>query len=135
MEPDYITVQHILIGFQGSVTNKRITRTKEEAQKLAEGILQRAKEGEDFDSLVEAYTDESYPGIFKIANTSVMPIKTKDMHAREEMVRAFGDVSFSLEVGEIGMAAYHPTRSPYGWHIIKRLEFSSDQTGYHPHQH
>jgi hypothetical protein len=122
MEPDYVTVQHILIGYEGSVSSKRITRTKEEAKKLAEVILQRALQGEDFGSLVEAYTDDSYPGIYSIANTSVLPEPAKNIYAREKMVPGFGDVSFSLKVGEIGMAAYDPVRSPYGWHIIKRQE-------------
>ena len=41
-EPEHIKVQHILIGFQGSVRGKDITRTKEEAKKLAYKILNRA---------------------------------------------------------------------------------------------
>ncbi len=32
------------------------------------------------------------------------------------------DVSFSLNVNEIGMATYDPAASKYGWHIIKRLK-------------
>jgi parvulin-like peptidyl-prolyl isomerase len=38
------------------------------------------------------------------------------------MVKAFGDVSFSLEGDEVGMAAYDPVESRYGWHVIKRLD-------------
>jgi parvulin-like peptidyl-prolyl isomerase len=38
------------------------------------------------------------------------------------MVPAFGDVGFALPPGQIGMAEYDPVKSPYGWHIIKRLE-------------
>jgi parvulin-like peptidyl-prolyl isomerase len=41
---------------------------------------------------------------------------------RSGMVRAFGDVAFGLAVGEVGMANYSAGGSPYGWHIIKRLE-------------
>jgi parvulin-like peptidyl-prolyl isomerase len=130
LQPDYVTVQHILIGFEGSVTKKHITRTKEQSKQLAEGILLRAKEGEDFNSLVETYTDDRYPGIYSIANTGVLPDLSQGIHPREKMVRAFGDVSFSLQVGEIGMAPYDPLHSPYGWHIIKRLEFSP---GSHEH--
>ena len=44
-----------------------------------------------------------------------------DATPRSGMVRGFGDVAFSLEVGEIGMAKYSVGSSPYGWHIIKRL--------------
>jgi parvulin-like peptidyl-prolyl isomerase len=38
------------------------------------------------------------------------------------MVPAFGDAGFPLKVGEIGMADFDPQKSPYGWHIVKRLE-------------
>ena len=38
------------------------------------------------------------------------------------MVAAFGDVAFELEVGEVGLAKYHAGNSPYGWHVILRLE-------------
>jgi hypothetical protein len=41
---------------------------------------------------------------------------------RTRMVQGFGDVSFSLKVGEIGMAEYDPQKSPFGWHIVKRLK-------------
>ncbi|HEX9792885.1 MAG TPA: peptidylprolyl isomerase [Planctomycetota bacterium] len=40
---------------------------------------------------------------------------------RAEMAPSFGDVGFSLKVGEIGMAEYDPRQSQFGWHIIKRI--------------
>jgi len=42
-------------------------------------------------------------------------------HPRAAMVPAFGDVGFSLAEGEIGMAEFDEEKSPFGWHIIKRL--------------
>jgi len=133
-EPDYVVVQHILIAFQGSITQKRVTRTREQAEVMAFGILQRAQEGEDFDSLVKSYSDAEYPGIYKIANTGILPAITKEEHARMKMVRSFGNVSFSLKVGEIGMAKYEPIDCPYGWHIIKRLDDATKVPGHHDHQ-
>src|SRR6266853_1848117 len=50
--PAHIEVQHVLIGFSGSVPGKNITRTKEEAMKLAHEILDKARKGANFDSLV-----------------------------------------------------------------------------------
>lgn len=41
---------------------------------------------------------------------------------RGRMVPAFCDVAFSLDVGEVGLAEYDAERSPFGWHVIKRLE-------------
>ena len=119
-ESEHITIQHVLVGFKGSVPGKGITRTQEEAKTLAEDILARAKKGESFDELVKKYTDDSAPGIYKMANTGVTPADGE--YARNRMVPAFGDAGFPLKVGEIGMAPYDATKSPYGWHIVKRLK-------------
>ena len=121
-EPDYVVVQHILIGFNGSIPGKNITRNQEEAEQLADSVFERAKNGEDFDELVEQYTDDSAPGIYKMANFGVEANVAQQIYARAQMVKAFGDVGFSLDVGEIGMAEYDPQTSRYGWHIIKRIE-------------
>ena len=120
-EPDHITIQHVLIGFTGSVPGKNITRTQDEAKKLADDILARAKKGENFDELVKNHTDDSAPGIYRMANTGVAPAAEGE-YARNRMVPAFGDAGFPLKVGEIGMAPYDSTKSPYGWHIVKRLK-------------
>lgn len=119
-EADHIKVQHILIGFQGSVPGKGITRSKEEAQKLAQEILERAKKGEEFAALVKEYTDDAYPGIYGMSNKGVPPGQGE--YPRDRMVPAFGDTGFPLEVGGIGIADFDPQKSPYGWHIVKRIE-------------
>lgn len=41
---------------------------------------------------------------------------------RSQMVRGFGDVAYRLRVGEIGVAPWDATASPFGWHIIKRVQ-------------
>jgi len=121
-EPNFVTVQHILVGFKGSIPGKPITRTKAEAQERAEEILAKAKAGEDFDALVKEYTDDSHPGIYKLANHGMPANPQEKVYARGGMVPAFGDVGFKLDVGEIGLAAYDLTTSPYGWHLIKRID-------------
>lgn len=121
-EPERVTVQHILIAFKGSLPDPKVTRSKEEAEKIALQIFERARAGEDFAAMVKMYTNDSYPGIYKMTNKGVMPDKSKQEYSRTGMVRAFGDVGFSLEVGGVGLAVYDPATSKYGWHIIKRLE-------------
>src|SRR5205814_79055 len=54
-QPAHVIVQHVLIGFEGSVPGKNITRTKEAARALAAEVYARAKKGEDFDALVKQY--------------------------------------------------------------------------------
>ena len=122
IEPDRITVQHILISFKGSIPKPSVTRTQEEAESLAHEIFERAKKGEDFDALVKEYTDDQHPGIYKMANVDIPPDQTREEYSRTRMVKAFGDVSFSLPIGGIGLAVFDPETSKYGWHIIKRLE-------------
>ncbi|MGI9516299.1 MAG: peptidylprolyl isomerase [Pirellulaceae bacterium] len=125
-QPSHITVQHILIGFDGSVPGKNISRNQDEARQLAGEILSQARSGENFKKLVEQNTDDSAPGIYHMANFGAQ----SDMYAaddadkvfpRDGMVPAFGDTGFPLEVGEIGMSEYHAQKSPFGWHIVKRL--------------
>jgi len=121
-EPDVVVVQHILIGFKKTVRGKEIDRTKKEARTLAEELLERSKSLDDneFDALVEEYTDDRYPGIYRLTNRGV-PLQSKS-YTRDDMVGNFGRVAFRLEVGEVGMATYHPGNSPFGWHIIRRIE-------------
>jgi len=117
--PAHVEVQHILIGFAGSVPGKSITRTKEEAEKLAHEILDKARKGANFDSLVAKYTDDSPPGIYKMAGAGVPPQIGE--FGRGQMVPAFGNVGFAISPGNIDIAEYDPSSSPFGWHIIKRL--------------
>lgn len=119
-EPERVKVQHILVGFTNSVRGKKISRDQAEARYLAYQLLERAEKGEDFGDLVREYTDDSYPGIYALANKGVTPARGE--YSRKNMVAAFGDLAFSLEVGEIGIADYSSESSPFGWHIVKRLE-------------
>ena len=122
-EPARMTVQHILISFGGAIPSKpELTRTLPEAETLAKEILERAKKGEEFDALVKEYSDDTYPCIYSLHNIDVTPDASIKEYPRAGMVKAFGDVSFSLDVGEIGMTGYDVETSPYGWHIIKRLK-------------
>ena len=50
------------------------------------------------------------------------PDPSQNIYPRDEMVAAFGDVGFPMQVGEIGMAEYDEEKSKYGWHIIKRVD-------------
>jgi hypothetical protein len=119
-EPDRVIVQHILIGFKKSVPGKTLDRTKQQAKALAIDLLRRAQEGEDFDALVKEFTDDRYPGKILLTNTDAPRVPDGTM--RSQVVPRFGDVAFRLKVGEVGLANYHAALSPYGWHVIKRLE-------------
>ncbi len=119
-EPEHIQVQHILIGFAGSVPGKPIRRSQEEARVLAYELLKQAQSGADFDELVRKNTDDSPPGIYGMSNLGVTAVRGE--YPRNQMVGAFGNVGFVLNAGEVGIADHDPKSSPYGWHVIKRLK-------------
>ncbi|NIM89824.1 MAG: hypothetical protein GTO17_02635 [Candidatus Aminicenantes bacterium] len=121
-EPDHVTVQHILIAFKGSIPKDSIKRTQFEAELLVKEIYKRAKETQDFDKLVKNFSDDQYPGIYKMSNFDVEPDETEGEYPRSKMVKGFGDLSFKLSVNKIGLVKYDSETSKYGWHIIKRIE-------------
>ena len=106
-----ISIQHILIGFKGAPRMTGVTRSKDEAQALAQKVYAEAIGGGDFDALVKQYTNDSAPGIYPLTKAG-----------RGGMVKGFGDVGFRLKVGEIGVSPWDAKASPFGWHIIKRLK-------------
>jgi len=121
LQPAHVVIQHILIAFKGTLSHPReVTRTKEEAEKLAKILFERAKKGENFSSLTLSFSDDTWDGIYPMYNLNAEPIGAEEF-PRDGMVPSFGDVAFSLKVGEIGMAEFHPEKSKFGWHIIKRL--------------
>src|SRR5215831_3700227 len=91
----HIEVQHVLIGFVGSVPGKNITRSQDEAKTLAYQILDRAKKGEDFGQLVQQHTDDQYPGIYRLTDHGVTPEQGE--FSRDGMVKGFSDTAFSLK--------------------------------------
>lgn len=118
-----VTLQHCLIAVEGLVPG--ITRTPAEAEQRTAELYAMLRAGADFDALVKANTDDEHPGIYRL---SLVPGDTPGVYPREAMVLAFGDVGWRLAVGEVGIARYDGERfdveakSPFGYHLIKRLE-------------
>jgi hypothetical protein len=117
-EPDHVVVAHVLVSFKGTKT--KATRSQFEAEKLAGEILAKARKGDDFNKLMRDYSDDPGEGVYGMANFKINPVAPEV--ERDGMVAAFGDVGFNLEVGEIDMAPFDPKKSPFGWHIIKRIK-------------
>lgn len=119
-EPSKIKVQHILIAFKGTLPGQPVERSKADAEKLAKELLEKAKNPKtDFEALVKEYSSDRPPGVYEMTNSGVSP--DNGAFPREQMVPAFGDVGFKLKVGEVGMAEFNEQKSPFGYHIIKRL--------------
>jgi len=110
-EVQKVKLQHVLLAFVGATRGSESGHTEEEARALASEVLARARAGEDFTALMKQYTYDEGPGIY---------VLTQD--DREDYAEHFADVGFRLQVGEIGVAPYHRVKSPFGWHVIQRLE-------------
>jgi hypothetical protein len=119
-EPERVVVQHLLVSFAGRLPGKAVTRSQSEAEGFARELLDRARRGEDFGALVEQYTDDRHPGVYTLVNRSRS--QAAGEYGREQLVAGFGDVAFRLQVGEVGLCEFDPSRSPYGYHLIKRIE-------------
>ena len=132
--PAVITVDHILIGVQGH-PRMRVQRTEEEARQLVADIEAKLESGEDWTALKQQYSDDpGRDGVKGGPYTMDENQRPRDMEkisqgtfARSDMAKAFGDVSYTLQVGEIGVAQFQRNAtgagdSPFGFHIIKRVK-------------
>jgi peptidoglycan/xylan/chitin deacetylase (PgdA/CDA1 family) len=120
-EPAHVTVQHVLIGFTGTIPGRDIDRTRQAAECWRRSSWPR-RGGVDFSSLVQQYTDDQYPGIYRMANYGEeVDVSLRELH-RGVFPKDFGDMSFHLAIGEIGIVPYDPVTSAYGFHVVKRLE-------------
>lgn len=108
--PAQIGASHVLIAYKGAMrAAPSITRTKEEAQKLAREVLVKARRGADFAALAREYSDDP---------TAKQRGGDLGMFGRTQMVKPFADAAFALPVNQIG----GPVESPFGYHIIKRTK-------------
>jgi parvulin-like peptidyl-prolyl isomerase len=120
-QPAIITVQHVLISFEGSERSEQ-KRSRADAEKLAFEIINRAKGGEDFEKLMKEFSNDPGGGTYTLVNDGVTANQSAGEYERRGMVPAFGDVGFRISVGEVGLADYDAKTSPFGLHIIKRIK-------------
>jgi parvulin-like peptidyl-prolyl isomerase len=108
-EPEMVRASHILLVTTDPKTNTELTEDQKVAKrKEMEGLLKRARAGEDFAKLAKEYSED--PG-------------SKDKggeykFARRQMVPEFEAAAFSLQTNQVSDIV--TTR--YGYHIIKLSE-------------
>ncbi|MCX6560372.1 MAG: peptidylprolyl isomerase [Candidatus Aminicenantes bacterium] len=95
------TVRHILL-----LTQDKKDAEKAEIRKKMEGILARAKKGEDFAALATELTEDA---------GSKQTGGLYEDFPRGKMVKAFEDAAFTVPVGQISDVV----ETNYGFHIIK----------------
>jgi parvulin-like peptidyl-prolyl isomerase len=107
--PELATASHILIRYAGAVrTGPEVTRTKEEARKLAEQIDKKAKaKNADFATLANDYTEDP-SGKGQGGKLGTFP--------KGRMVPEFDKPVFSMAPGEVSDVI----ETGFGFHVIKR---------------
>jgi peptidyl-prolyl cis-trans isomerase C len=108
-EPETVRASHILLVTTDPKTNAELTDEQKAAKhKQMEGILKRARAGEDFAKLAKEYSED--PGSRDTGG--------EYKFARNRMVPEFEAAAFSLGTNQISDIV--TTR--YGYHVIKLLE-------------
>lgn len=107
---EQIGAAHILVAYRGATRAKpTVTRSKEEARKLAQSLAERARQGgTDFAQLAREASDGP-TGI----EGGALP-----RFGRQQMVKPFSDAAFALQPGQISDVV----ETNFGFHIIKRTE-------------
>lgn len=107
-------VRHILIN-DGNFPDAEEEEVPELAEELARELYQRLLDGEDFADLAREYSQDS----------SAEVGGDIDYIEKNEVVKEFGEVVFSIELDEIS----EPVESQFGWHIIQVTEIQ--EPGYY----
>ncbi|BBO81874.1 peptidylprolyl isomerase [Desulfosarcina ovata subsp. sediminis] len=96
-----VEARHILIKVDPNADQA----TDQEAKARAEAVAQKARSGEDFAKLAEAFSEG--------------PTKSQGGYlgkfTQAQMVKPFADKAFSMAAGEIS----DPVKTQFGWHVIK----------------
>ena len=96
----YLRAKHVLVAIDDDTDDAA-------AKAKAEEVLEKAKNGEDFDALVEEYGED--PGMAANPDGYVFTDGT--------MVQEFEDGTKSIEPGEFTIV-----KTSYGYHVIQRLD-------------
>lgn len=108
---NYIAAKHILISTVDSTMGETV-RTDEEAKAEAQKILDRINAGEDYDALMNEYSED--PGLAGNPDGYIF--------TEGEMVTEFYDGAKALAEDEVSGLV----KSDYGYHIIKRVPLDVD---------
>ncbi len=106
-EQQWLDASHVLIQYEGaSRAAETVTRTKDEALKLATEVAAKARAGEEFTELAKRYSDG--PTGKSGGSLGSFPFG--------RMAPEFSQACLELEIG----ATSDPVETPFGYHVIRR---------------
>lgn len=103
-------VKHVLLGWTDAHAQdpRGVKRTRPELEKLVKETVDRLNKGANIDDVMKELSEDE--GSAKLG-------KSYDVAADSQFVPSFKNLSLRLKVNEVGVV-----KSPYGIHIIKRIE-------------
>ncbi len=109
-EEKQVQARHILFSVADSASDE----SKADTRSTAQGILERARAGEDFNALVKEYSQDTGTAS-----------KGGDLgfFGRGRMVKPFEEAAFSMAVGQVSDLV----ETPFGFHIIKVEAIQSER--------
>jgi peptidyl-prolyl cis-trans isomerase C len=108
-QPEMVRASHILLMTQDPKTNQELSQADKEAKhKTMEGLLKRARAGEDFAKLAKEFSED--PGSKDKGGEYTFP--------RGQMMPEFETAAFALKTNEVSDIV----TTQYGYHIIKLSE-------------
>jgi NIMA-interacting peptidyl-prolyl cis-trans isomerase 1 len=106
--PMQIAAQHILVAYREAARAPvGVTRSRADAKARAAEVDAKAKAGDDFTELVNAYSDDP---------EAKARLGSLGKFSRDKMEKAFSDAAFALAVGQISDVV----ETRFGFHVIKR---------------
>ncbi|MBI3820602.1 MAG: hypothetical protein HY286_18070 [Planctomycetes bacterium] len=114
----HVTVTQIVISFK-DVAGTKATRTKEEAEKLANELFTKAQGNSEPFAALRKQTDEAGTPIFNICLGKEK--KSPNDKLRSEVPAAVGDAAFQMQPNDVKLIPYDAAKAPGGFYIIKRM--------------
>lgn len=109
-EPAKITVKHVLVKFKGSKNAPdAITRSRADACLRAIEARDKIRNGDDFDAVVKAYSDEAGAAT---RGGSIGAVERKDL------AKPFADAAFELSMNQLSDVV----ETEFGFHVILRSQ-------------
>jgi peptidyl-prolyl cis-trans isomerase D len=123
---DSAKVRHILVAYQGSGASQTVTRSKEQASKLADSLLAALKKGGSFTAFVDKFSDDGGknvpPGKKETDDYTGKGGNYGWLNASSGFVEPFKDAGLDGKKGDLVKV-----ESQFGYHIIEVLDSKGSQ--------
>ena len=119
--PRRVKVKQIVVRWSGAQGAQGVERDRDAAKKLARRLVGRARHGETLERIVAT---EAGAGLKVDVLTVVGTPGTRRAgeFSRADLPTALSELVFNLDVGEVGLCGFHEKESPFGWHVVLRVE-------------